>query len=339
VANEAGVKTPLNENVTLSDSELEAFKLSEAPESTEQPEGDKDPDEAKVAAEAEAKKAEAKEAAEAEAKKKEEEGEKDPDGKKKEAAEAEAAKKKEAEEEAEEEDPAVVEFAGKKYSQSDVGSLIKGNMLQTDYTQKTQELGELRAAMEPLVQFLDKLKATESKGIVEDLRATIIEEQGEDAGKLFDQALNFKPEDFAHPDAKKAKDLQAEVDQYRAKEAFVESQKTFVTDMKEKGIKVSRKEAAEVGQFTLDYFVKTQAAISLEDGYKLMKADGWRVEAEKTTAEAEKKAAAEKAKQGHESIPSKDKGASDILTEKKTPTTMDVSMAELKESGIKLFDD
>ena len=109
--------------------------------------------------------------------------------------------------------------------------------------------------------------------------------------------------------------------------------------MKAKDIKVSRKEAAEVGQFTLDYFQKHGAALSLEDAYKLMKADGWRTEAAEVAKKAAEKAAEDEKKKGHDVIPSKEKGASDFKTDKQTTPASDmkVTMDEAKEAGISTF--
>lgn len=344
MADENDVKEPDGMNVTLSESELKEYALSETPESIDQSKDDTKPDEAEAAAaEAQAKadeevKAEAdkKTAAEAEAKKKEDEkGGKDQDTEAK--VEAEAKAKAEAEAEEDEEDSVLVKYAGKEYTQSDLDALIKGNMQAADYTQKTQELGGQRAAIEPLVKFIGQLKGDDSKEIVADIRAALVEDKGEDFGKLLDAALDFDSEKFIHPDTQKVKDLQDKVDKAEAIAAFSEAQKTFITDMKAKDIKISRKEAEEVGKFTLDYFTKNEAALSLEDAYKLMKADGWRTKATEIEAEAEKKAAEEKAKKGHDSIPQKDKGASDFSTEKKTPADMNVTMDDAKEAGVPTF--
>lgn len=327
-------------NVTLTESELKDFALSK-PEETDQPADDKKSDEDTKAAEAAAAKVaeetEARKAAEAEVKKKEGEGEKgeeDQDAEAKAKAEAETKAKAEAEEE-DEDDPVLVEFEGQKYTQSEFKNLIKGNMQAADYTQKTQELGGLRASIEPLIKLLDNFKG-DPKGLIKDFRDALVEEEGEDAGKLLDAAINFDPEKSPHPDVQKAKDLQEKVDKFEAEKAFVDAQTAFVSDMKAKGIKISKSEAEKVGQFTLEYFQKTNAALSLEDAYKLMKADGWRTQAE----EATKKTAEDEKKKAHDAIPSKEKGASDFskVQDQLTPASdMKVTLEEMKEAGVSTF--
>ena len=329
-------------NVTLSESELEEFALSAPPESTDQPAGDKKSDEdGTKGPENQDKEKDGekdKDSDPAPGKEGEKDGEKDQDKDK----DKEGSDSKTEPEEEEEEDPTLLEFEDKKYTQSELKTLIKGGMLESDYRQKTQELGVQRAAIEPFIKFLETVKG-DPKGLIKDFRDALVEENGEEAGKLLDESINFDPETFSHPDAQKAKDLQVKVDQFEAKEAFENAQKTFISDMKTKGIKVSRKEAAEVGQFTLDYFEKNKAALNLEDAYKLMKADGWRTTAAEVTEEAKKKAAEEaEKKKGHDAIPSKEKGASDFskVQDQATPSSgMKVSMEEAKEVGITTFFD
>lgn len=326
-------------NVTLSESELKEFALSVPPESTDQPADDKKSDEDKTGSDNQDKEKDGEKEKDPDPGEegKVKDGETDKDKKGKEGSESET----ETEEE-EEEDPVLFESEGKKYTQSEAKDLIKGGMLESDYRQKTQELGTQRALIEPFIKFLETVKG-DPKGLIKDFRDALVEEQGEEAGKFLDAAINFDPETFSHPDAQKAKDLQVEVDQFKAKEAFADAQKAFIGDMKAKGIKVSRKEAEEVGQFTLDYFEKNKAALNLEDAYKLMKADGWRTTAAEATEEAKKKADEEAEKKAaHDAIPSKEKGASDFSKDKDqvTPSSdMKVSMEEAKEAGISTFFD
>lgn len=333
-------------NVTLSESELQDFALTKPNEPADQPqddkkseEADKGPDKDQEGDKGDEDKTKTPDGDPGE---KGKEGEKDQDDKDAEAETKKEAEKKAADDDEEDDDPVLFESDDKKYTQSDLQDLIKGGMQEADYTQKSQELGSMRSSIEPLIEFINKIKGEDSKEIAQDIRAALVEDKGEEYGKLFDAALNFDPEKSPHPDAQKAKDLQAEVDKYKAKAAFADSQKTFVSTMKAKGIKISRKEAEEVGQFTLKYFRETGAAVNMEDAYKLMKAEDWRTKADEVTAEAEKKDAEEKDRKSHEAIPDKTKGASNFSKEDKplTPSSsMKVSMEEAKEAGISTFFD
>lgn len=322
---ETGVKESLNMSVDLSESELAEFELEAKPD---QPEPDQPEPDAKSKGDDDSKdKDEDDKKTDSDEKDKDEQGVKNPDDKDSKDSDSD---EKDKDPEDDDPDPVLVEYAGHKYTQSEFKALIEGNMKGADYTQKTQELSDLRASIEPFINLVDQLKGEDSKEIATDIRTALVEEKGDDAGKLFDQILNFQADKFEHPSDKKVKELQAKVDKATAEKAFVDAQSDFRTAMKTKGVTVSRKEAEEVGKFTLEYYTRTGAGLDLEDAYKLMKADGWRTKAN----EIEKKAKEEKDKQGHDAIPDKSKGVKDIVTDKGPRNDMDFTMADVGDLNL-----
>jgi hypothetical protein len=169
--------------------------------------------------------------------------------------------------EAEGEPEATVEIDGVEYPVSEVQGWKKDSdqkkSWQKKNTESAMEMADQRKMIEPIVQFVNKLR--EKGELISDIKDMAVAEFGEEFGEVIDKAMKFDSETFKHPDSE-------ELATYKEQE---EEQK-FIKEMKtEFGEKHNLEPEAvnEVYEFADKHYQDTGEALSLESAMKLMKTE------------------------------------------------------------------
>lgn len=133
-------------------------------------------------------------------------------------------------------------------------------------TEEAMRLADVRKKVEPVVKFLEKLKADGEFG--DELRDSMVERFGDEFADTIDAVLKFDEKEVPNPFAD---DLKTE----REKREAAEHQLFVIKEKREfaKSEKVSEKKADEVWEFAEKTFMETGEVISLSNAFKLMQHD------------------------------------------------------------------
>lgn len=158
----------------------------------------------------------------------------------------------------------------KEYSEDEIKKFIEDSenntSWQTTNTQKAQELSEMRKAIEPITQLMNKLK--DKSEFSEDIREALKEEFGDDSIPLIDAALSFDTDKFAHP-------FKTELDEANEKIAAYEAEGALRDEMEAlaETKKLKKSEVEAVKDFAVKTFTETGEVMSLATAYKAMNFD------------------------------------------------------------------
>ena len=160
-------------------------------------------------------------------------------------------------------DPPSIEVDGEVYTPERIKELQEGSLRWNDYTKKTQELGEIRKQVEPLLQLVEKLKA--DKSLMEDIRESL----DEDLRPLFDAAVNLDTKAVQHPDSKELETLRAQVTEYQAREAIEKDKSDLVSKYG-----ITREQADQVLEAAIQYHEEKKVYRDLETQCEIMISKG-----------------------------------------------------------------
>jgi hypothetical protein len=168
------------------------------------------------------------------------------------------------------EQPATLDVDGEVYTAERIKELKEGTLRWADYTKKTTELADqrksvdaLRGQIEPLIQWVDKIKA--DKELVNDIRQALPEDQQE----AFDAALSLDSSKVQHPDTKALNELRAQYSELQARETLEKDAKDLVG-----AFGIARDVADKVIEAAIQYHSEKGVYRTPEDQYKIMLADG-----------------------------------------------------------------
>ena len=190
---------------------------------------------------------------------------------------------------------------GNEYTQEDVGQWFKDSINKADWnksnTEKAQEVAEMRKKVEPLVQFIDKIKGN-TEGL-DTIKQYLTDEYGNETTSVFDALLSGEIED---PRENKISELQSELDSIKGQAVLQDS-----INM----VKSKYNADEESVQRAVDYAVSKMEDdgqfISVEDAFKLLKYD---------EMNRQEKVSAIKRKPVPPSVVNKTQGAKEISSKK-----------------------
>lgn len=190
---------------------------------------------------------------------------------------------------------------GNEYTQEDVGQWFKDSINKADWnksnTEKAQEVAEMRKKVEPLVQFIDKIKGN-TEGL-DTIKQYLTDEYGNETTSVFDALLSGEIED---PRENTISELQSELDSIKGQAVLQDS-----INM----VKSKYNADEESVQRAVDYAVSKMEDdgqfISVEDAFKLLKYD---------EMNRQEKVSAIKRKPVPPSVVNKTQGAKEISSKK-----------------------
>jgi hypothetical protein len=198
------------------------------------------------------------------------------------------------------------------------------NLWEKSHTEESQKLAAARKAIEPVLKFVEKLKADGE--FLADIKESAVDRFGDEFAGIIDAAIQMDPEKVPNPFKDELAAAQRERDDARKERDDLKSAKeaeaAISAEMKtlRETHKLSEKQAGEVLEFATKKFEETGQAVSLEDAWKLMDYEN-----------QVKKAEAAKTPKIHRT-PDAGTGAKDIKN--KNAGTFD----EIKMDGYKLFE-
>ena len=159
---------------------------------------------------------------------------------------------------------------GSRYSLDDIETWRKDSLNRHDWsksnTEKAQQLADQRRAVEPLVQFIEKIK--ENGDFTETLQEAIEDEMGKEAGQLFQDSLGMENTELPNPyqdQLLEAEERLATIEAERELDnSLVKLQNTF---------SLSSEQADEVLSFAIKVHEDTDRLLTLEEAYKVMNFD------------------------------------------------------------------
>ena len=159
---------------------------------------------------------------------------------------------------------------GSRYSLDDIETWRKDSLNRHDWsksnTEKAQQLADQRRAVEPLVQFIEKIK--ENGDFTETLQEAIEDEMGKEVGQLFQDSLTMENTELPNPyqdQLLEAEERLATIEAERELDnSLVKLQNTF---------SLSSEQADEVLSFAIKVHEDTDRLLTLEEAYKVMNFD------------------------------------------------------------------
>ena len=133
-------------------------------------------------------------------------------------------------------------------------------------TEKAQEIADQRRAVEPMVQFLEKIK--ESEDFSETLVEAIEDELGKEAGQLFKQSLQMDNKDLPNPYESELTEARERVAQMEAQQVLDQS----MADLKST-YSLNDKQTQEVLDYAIQKHESDGRLLTLEEAYKVMNFD------------------------------------------------------------------
>ena len=161
----------------------------------------------------------------------------------------------------------VFEIDGKEYTVESLtkhlSELESGSLRQSDYTQKTQKLAEMRKGVEADIAFV---KAVKDADLMDSIAEALEEAGVKDAKKLVDMALKSEPGE--HPDTLELAELRGrlqKIEDEKEAEAALAKEVQELADRKE----IELSEAQKVRQFAEERYEQTGTVLTLDDAYDL----------------------------------------------------------------------
>ena len=198
-----------------------------------------------------------------------------------------------------------IELDGQSYSAAEIREAFEAHKNQKDWkanqTQRDQELSAQRSKIAPVMKLISDVLKPMPESTLDEMRQAAIEEHGEDAGEIFDQALAIDDPDYEDP-----KDVQL-------------AQAQFNHDLLKLQVDhgLTAEEAKEIADTVLKRGNEEGEWVTLEQeyqsrDYERTKKTNEEVAAENKRLKAENQALKKKGKVLPPKLPSKGKGAKSI---------------------------
>ena len=137
---------------------------------------------------------------------------------------------------------------------------------QKSNTQSAQELASNQKAIQPFLDFVEKVKGDNEK--LAPVLEYVKDEYGEEVEQLFKDSMTIDKDKVNNPFKEELNKVVAEKQELEAKVKFDELVSDFA---KESGLK--GKKLDEVVEFTTSHFEETGRLLSFDEGHKILKAD------------------------------------------------------------------